>query len=237
MPDWIYEIGHRLMKIPEPKESAKYFSWVQKDWVFLHTYINSFHNYYTNFLKEFDRKLIDKNGVSSFEALHTSTNTDKSYDEVYLELKKRNDAHKNALLRISEAMKAGFYLEAITLQECLISNSLFNFAQAKHKKLNNPTFIKLINEVKSIVSSVSPNISEFLTEIDQWRKKRNDAIHGFIATKNTQLNESQKAFDELSNKTASQGLKLCEQTVQWYKDESVNFVATEFKDDTKKALH
>lgn len=50
--DWIYEIGHCLMGIPEPEESKKYFAWVKEEWLAVYTFINGYHNALASFQKQ-----------------------------------------------------------------------------------------------------------------------------------------------------------------------------------------
>ena len=227
MHKWIYDIGHILITIPEPTESRKYFDWVDEKWVFVFTFVDGFHNYYTEFLKSFDQKLAKEKGYSTFEALHTSMRTDCDFNQAVNQLKKRHSVQNEALLKIQEAMDSDFYLEAITLQECLISNYIFNYLQSKGKSLKRPSFSKILFECGKI-KSASPESKSLFKKVDKWRVKRNKAIHGFISSKIDSHSQSQNNFLKFSKTTAGKGLELCQAVCDWYGYESVNFIPTKF---------
>lgn len=224
MPHWIYNIGHTLMNLPEPETPGKYFEWVDEEWVFVYSFINGFHNFYSEFLKEFDKKTTAKNGLSLFEALHKSINDNVDFDQAIEQIKKRNFAQSDALEKINKAIEAGFYLEAITLQECLISNCLYNYLWAKNKKFKNPSFQKLILEFNKHTKTHK----KMIDEIDSWRVKRNKALHGYIESKIEALSESQDNFLIFSKATAIEGQTLSQNICYWYTNESVNFMETRF---------
>lgn len=223
---WIYHIGHTLMGIPEPDSPSKYFDWVKPEWVFVFTFINGFHNYFFDKLKKIDRESANKKGYSAFETLHKATFNKLDFDQAANEIKKRNSARTEALERINIAIESGFYLEAITLQECLMSNCLYNYLQAKNVYANSLSFQKLIYFCKSKIESV-PDI-DLLNEIDGWRTRRNKSIHGFIESNSELLSKSQSNFDIFSKKTSLEGQVLCRRTCDWYLNESINFIPTEF---------
>lgn len=227
MDKWIYDIGHILINIPEPTESKKYFNWVNEKWIFIFTFIDGFHNFYTEFLKSFDQEIAKKEGYSLFEALHTSMRTDCDFNQAINQLKTRHSVQNEALLKIQEAMDSDFYLEAITLQECLISNYIFNYLQSKGKSLKRPSFSKILFECEKI-KSASPESKSLFKKVDKWRVKRNKAIHGFISSKIESHSQSQNNFLKFSKTTAGKGLELCQAVCDWYGYESVNFIPTKF---------
>lgn len=233
MHEWIYQIGHTLIGIPEPNVPSKYFDWVKPEWIFVYTFINGFHNYITELQKKIDKEQAKESGYSYFEALHRAVTNDIDYDQAVNEIKKRNSAHDEALKRINIAMDSGFHLEAITLQECLISNCLYNYLQSiPSKNINSLTLNNLILLCKSKIK-LDSNIC-LLNEIDKWRSKRNTAIHGFIKSKAELLSKSQIDFDKFSKETSQEGQVLCKKICEWYLNESINFIPTEFDIEEKK---
>lgn len=230
MPHWIYNIGHTLMRIPEPESPSKYFGWVRSEWVFVHSFINGFHNFFTELQKDIDKRSVKDRGFLLFEALHKSTSSDVDFDQVANVLKRRNIAQNEAEERIDLAISEGFYLEAITLQECLISNCLYNYLQSINLKAKGLSFQKLISLCKS-KCDIGDNL---LNQIDDWRIKRNKSIHGYIESKASLLSDSQNDFTLFSKETSLEGQVLCRRTCEWYLSESVDFVPTEFPRSDKK---
>jgi hypothetical protein len=235
--DWIYEIGHSLMEIPEPEEPGKYFAWAKEEWLAVHTFINGYHNAFLSFQKEFDREGISKSGYSLFEALHVARAKDIDFDEAVNQLKARHGAYRAAIDQITKALQDGYYLEAIALEECLISNCLFNFLNGNGSKLSNPSFHTLLKEVSDRHDTACDHPRELLGELDKWRKARNTAIHGFISATSVELDFSRSNFHESVKATALSGEEYCKAIVSWYEVECVNFVRHEFPRERKVTVH
>lgn len=235
--DWIYEIGHTLMGIPDPEEPAKYFSWAKEEWLAVHTFINGYHNAFMVFQKSFDKECIKKSGYSLFEALHLARAKDIDFDDAVSQLKARHDAYQAALGQISKAVKDGYYLEAIALEECLISNCLFNFLDGTGTKLSNPSFHTILKELSDKRDSAYEYPRELLGELDKWRKARNTAIHGFITARSAELDSSRATFHESTKATATLGNEHCKALVSWYEGECVNFIRHEFPSAQPRSIH
>ena len=235
--EWIYEIGHSLMGIPELEEPGKYFAWAKEDWVAVHTFINGYHNAFMSFQKEFDRKNIAKSGYSVFEALHVARAKNIDLDEAISQLKTRHDSYQAAMGQISKALHDGYYLEAIALEECLISNCLFNFLDGTGASLSNPSFHTLLKEISAKQDSAYNWPRELLGELNKWRKARNSAIHGFISSTSSELDLSRANFYESTKATAVLGEGYCKAVVSWYELECVNFVRHEFPREQNATVH
>ncbi|MFG3452560.1 hypothetical protein [Stutzerimonas stutzeri] len=235
--DWIYDIGHALMGIPEPDEPSKYFAWVDEEWLAVHTFINGYHNSFMKFQKNFDRESISSKGYSLFEALHLSRLKNIDFDDAVRTLITRHESYQAALDQATKALRDGYYLEAITLEECLISNCLFNFIDASGTKLFNPSFHTLLKELANKKTSAYELPRELLVNLDIWRKARNEAIHGFISAKSDAMVESRIDFDEQIKKTAIEGESYCRAIVSWYEVECVNFIRHEFPSKQKNVVH
>lgn len=235
--DWIYDIGHILMGIPEPEEGRKYFAWVKEDWLAVYTFINGYHNAFVSFQKKHDIKMMRKSGYSLFEALHLAGAKDINFDEAVSQLKGRHDSYQAAMSQISKSLEDGYYLEAITLEECLISNCLFNFLDATGSKLFTPSFHTLLKEISDKQDSAYDYPCELLSELDKWRKARNIAIHGFISSTSMELDRSRVNFHQSAKATALMGEEYCKAVVSWYEVECVNFVRHEFPPEKKDTVH
>ena len=235
--DWIYEIGHTLMGITEPDEIEKYFDWVNEEWLAVYTFINGYHNAFASFLKRFDRESIEKTGYSRFEALHLARTKDISFDEAVELLKTRHESYQSALAQISEALRDGYFLEAIALEECLISHCLFNFLSNTGTTLSNPSFHTLLTKILTREGAAYDFPHELFREVNKWRESRNTAIHGFITSRTGELSQSRTDFRTLTEATARAGDDFCKSIVTWHELECVNFIRHEFPSRLNKALH
>lgn len=226
--EWIYQIGHGLMKIPEPEEPSKYFEWVKEEWIAVHGFINGYHNAFFSFQKEFDRKGIRDKGYSAFEALHLSRHRNLDFDAAVEILKARHDSYQAALARVGQATADGYFLEAISLEECLISNCLFNYLNNTGTSLDNPSFKLLLTAIRKNAQGLDGSSMSLFKKIDAWRVARNKAIHGFITATSDSLNQSRQSFQQSTETTAKEGETLCESVVSWYELECVNFIPHQF---------
>ncbi|MBN6715283.1 hypothetical protein JSY17_14920 [Pseudomonas capsici] len=234
---WIYEIGHSLMGIPEPEEPGKYFAWAKEEWLAVYTFINGYHNALISFQKHFDQSNISQSGYSLFEALHLARAINIDFDEAVSQLKVRQQAQQAAMAQIAKAMKDGYYLEAITIEECLISNCLFNFLDGIGTRLPRPSFHKLLKTMANKQCSAHAYPTELLLKIDTWRCARNTAIHGFISSTTVEFDASHTHFQESAKITATAGEEYCKAIVSWYELECVNFVKHEFPSERKKTVY
>ncbi len=209
----------------------------KEDWLAVYTFINGFHNSLMSFQKQFDKENISQSGYSLFEALHISRAKGIDFDEAVSHLKARHHAHQAAIGKISKALQDGYYLEAIALEECLISNCFFNFLDGAGTKLSGSSFHKLIKAVTDKQDSAYAYPAELLLDVDKWRIARNTAIHGFISSTTIEFDASCANFHESAKATAILGEEYCKAVVSWYEVECVNFVRHEFPSEIKKTMH
>lgn len=89
----------------------------------------------------------------------------------------RHELYADVLARINQSYENGYYIEAITLLESIISDRLESICNEVNQN-NDDAFSMLgtlINHAKRI--DVSEDWSDILNKLDEWRKKRNSAIH------------------------------------------------------------
>lgn len=225
---WIYCIGHELIGIPEPETSNKYYGWVDEDWAFSYTFIDGWHNCFFDFIKKVDRDKLTQYGYSMLEALHKATNEDIDYSEALTSLMERHIHHEEGIQRIKTAIAEGFYLEAVTLEECIISNYLNSFLKAKKINLNNPTFATLLGKIRSGNLLKDERLIALFNEINQWRKQRNLAIHGFVTAREPGSDNSLASFISFAQNTSEMGISYVEQVKEWYNDACVEYVEHRF---------
>lgn len=235
--DWIFHIGYTLMDLPEREGPGKYYDWVKPEWVHVYAYIDGHHNRWSDSIKEVDRQLIEEGRASLLETLHKAHNEDIDFEEAEAVLSARKKAQQSALARIKETVNAGFYLEAITLQECLISNCLFNYITAKNEGKVSDSLYELLKTLKRKKSSLQVEDRPLFNAVDSWRLSRNKAMHGFIKSQTDQLQGSLDEFTRFSEETAKQGQELCQKVCSWYDDQSVNFMNMRFPQPKQTSVH
>ena len=99
--------------------------------------------------------------------------------------KVKYDAYKEAFARIKAANESNFFLEAVAIQEAIISDRLKSHLGhlGKIPKRNRPTLFDLAETWKSENQGRNLEIKINLPElVDQWRVLRNQAVHGLICT-------------------------------------------------------
>lgn len=115
------------------------------------------------------------------------------------------------------------------MQECLISNYLYNFLRSSGINANGISFQKLVMKCKNS----SKNSEDLFDRIDNWRIKRNNAIHGFVESSVQSFSDSQEKFDLFSRETSMEGERLCKNVCDWYLKKAVNFISTEFPEEDR----
>lgn len=237
---WVFEIGQRTPGTTQGRQGQPYLKWAKKEWITVYTFIHAFHNQLVSFLKRVDHENMKENGVSSFEALHVAQTEGIKFDEATKLLKLRHKSYHDALVQIQAAIDQEFFLEAVTIEECVISNCLWNFAKyTSDTAPRSTTLHKLISATVQLANKAEENPIELLSQLDNWRKLRNTAIHGFVTADGMQFWNGRSGFTKSSKATATQGLELTSATVHWYENEAVNFIKTRSDafDDADGTIH
>jgi hypothetical protein len=92
---------------------------------------------------------------------------------------KRFELYKRAIQQFNEALEAGFFLEAITICESLITDRLESRCAELGKSLAFQNLGRLIKELKQIETDAE--IRKIITtELDDWRENRNTALHEIV---------------------------------------------------------
>lgn len=224
--DWISLIGSDILNIPDKEWRREYFGWAKESWHFTHTFLSGFHNALYSFAKKMDLKWMHEGATSNFETLHLSLSENIDYDVAKRQLDIRNKAWHAAAIRIKKSIDDGYYLEAITLSENFISNLLFNLLSSKSTANADLNFNGLIQKTKKLLTEAEE--VELLESLDQWRKRRNDAIHNFITSSIDDLTANTNTLDHISVETAKQGQDLAGKVLDLYRAAAVNFVQHNF---------
>jgi hypothetical protein len=112
-------------------------------------------------------------------------------------------AHK----RISAALEAGYFLEAITIIESILADRLEARLAWIHGKCHFSTLGTLVGELSGRKSSESAEARQLYNEILQWADRRNRALHQMVKLAEGS-NETWAEKYEQAHDTAIKGEKL-----------------------------
>jgi len=130
--------------------------------------------------------------------------------------KTKYDAYTEAFARIKAANESNFFLEAVAIQEAIISDRLKSHLGhlGRLPKRNRSTLSDLVEAWKS--ESQGPNIEikiNLAELVDQWRVLRNQAVHGLVST------PSVDDFLNSAKAAAKTGEVLTRAVCDWHKRE------------------
>jgi hypothetical protein len=135
-------------------------------------------------------------------------------------------SYREAWARIKEAIKAGFYLEAVTLEESIISDRRISHlvgigAIKRQEKLHQyPGLGGLISKWKqqeTILDWTPADSCSLQTAVDDWRNRRNAVVHGMVKSHPGTPTEDIADFLELSREAVRCGEKLARAVCRWHK--------------------
>jgi len=132
------------------------------------------------------------------------------------------DSYSEVFKRMDLAIKSGFFIEALAIQEAIISdrlNSYINFSNPEFIK-KNKTFGQLVAEWKKqfpeeIKDKVKLNLP---VTVDIWRGLRNEAVHGIVKSTPGTATKAVKQFVEDGQAAALMRRDLARAVCKWHKD-------------------
>lgn len=122
----------------------------------------------------------------------------------------RYTRYRKVLRRYKEAMEQGFYLEAVTLMESIISDRLES--TINHVSNNNHSYlplgklIKLFDE-KEIKGKISEDFLTIVKTISEWKNQRNKALHE-MAKLDDEPNQTFETLYDSAKQTAEEGYAI-----------------------------
>jgi hypothetical protein len=135
------------------------------------------------------------------------------------------DSYREAWSRIKLAQENDFFLEAITIQESLISDRLISYLSrptasnplSKDKKGQWPSFSNLIKSWRSEFPNGLQvgSYTDLISAVDQWRKVRNEAIHAIVKSEPGQPTQPIDLFLTKAKEAAEQGERLAREICNW----------------------
>jgi hypothetical protein len=118
--------------------------------------------------------------------------------------------YKLAFDRLDESLEQGWLLEAISLEESIITDRLLSVLQTKGMAASSKQSLgNLIAQAKKAVTGRDELIEgDVLHELDQWRDARNECVHAFCKLDDHAYAEnSAEIFSEMWQ-TAKKGREL-----------------------------
>lgn len=128
-------------------------------------------------------------------------------------------SYKEAYNKMSTAMKFGYYLEAIAIQESIISDRLLSFVIGKRLKLKNntPEKISKVSLNNLIEISKSYMIEKLFNDLDKFRNKRNTCMHSMVKSFPGKPTMIVTDFNFLAKETCEEGKTLTREVLKWHR--------------------
>jgi hypothetical protein len=135
------------------------------------------------------------------------------------------ESYREAWSRIKLAQENHFFLEAITIQESIISDRLISFLSrpespkplSKKKNGQFPSFSQLIQHWRSEFSDTSVACPDLIDAVDQWRRIRNEAIHAIVKSDPGEPTQPIELFLQKAKEAAEEGERLTKEVCKWCK--------------------
>jgi hypothetical protein len=140
------------------------------------------------------------------------------------------ESYREAWSRIKHAQGNGFFLEAITIQESIISDRLIVFLArpeaenrlCKDRKGRWPSFGQIIErwrksfpDEQAFPAGLEGRVSNLVDEVDQWRCDRNQAIHAIVKSDPGQPTQNIDLFLQQAKEVAERGERLAKAVSNW----------------------
>jgi hypothetical protein len=119
--------------------------------------------------------------------------------------------YKLAFDRLDEALEEGWLLEAISLEESIITDRLLSILTSTELAVSSKQSLgNLIAQAKKLMTGSGSLVeSDLFHELDQWREERNECIHAFCKLDDhTYADKSAEIFSEKMWETAKKGREL-----------------------------
>jgi hypothetical protein len=134
-------------------------------------------------------------------------------------------SYQEAWTRIKQAQKQDFYLEAVTLEESIITDRLISYLVKKgviepSARLSKYSFSRLIQLWKEQNDPIqikvqSIEIENLQIEVDAWRARRNNVVHGMVKSYPGHPTEDLVNFIAEAKATAKEGEILAYAVSRW----------------------
>ena len=139
---------------------------------------------------------------------------------------KKYEAYREAWTRIKQAQENGFFLEAITIQESIISDRLISFLSRPGadntytQQRENQSFFSFSKLIRCWRAEVPVPIqidgfTDLIYAVDVWRESRNGAVHAIVKFDHTDEAQTIDTFLQAAMKVAIEGEQLARAVSKW----------------------
>lgn len=132
-------------------------------------------------------------------------------------------SYKEAYSKMNNAIKLGFYLEAITIQESIISDRLLSFVIGKNiVRISENELHKSEVNFSNLLKKTKDFMSEYKTlpdELELFRKDRNTCVHLLVKSFPGKPTIDVLNFNSLARETSVKGKRLTRKVLEWHKTE------------------
>ncbi len=142
---------------------------------------------------------------------------------------KKYESYREAWSRIKLSQENHFFLEAITIQESIISDRLISFLSrptsskplSQNRNGKFPSFGKLIERWSSEFPDglQSGSYLNLTKAVDQWRDMRNEAIHTIVKSEPGKPTQPIDEFLQKAKAIAEEGERLAREVCKWSQKE------------------
>lgn len=121
--------------------------------------------------------------------------------------------YRFAFKRMDEAMEEGWLMEAITIQESILSGRLLSALNYKEIKVNpRDSFSSLIDRFRKYLAHEDALVEPLATRLHEWRIKRNHTLHSICRDIDDPYDENTVTkFENQLVDTAGEGRTLVEE--------------------------
>ena len=132
-------------------------------------------------------------------------------------------SYREAWARVKQAQQHGFYIEAVTIEESIISDRLTSYLVdaglvARQRRLKDyPAFGNLINAwrrwandqlARKMDRENRDKLVLLIDSVDLWRQKRNQIIHAIVKSHPHTATTEIESFVKLAEDAADEGMRL-----------------------------
>lgn len=137
------------------------------------------------------------------------------------------EAYREAWSRIKSAQENLFFLEAITIQESIISDRIISFlshsTEANQRRRDNScqylSLYKLIERWRAEFPNTikSGKYQDLINALNEWRLARNETIHAIVKSNPADISQDIDLFLKKAKETAEEGEQIAREICNWCK--------------------
>lgn len=132
-------------------------------------------------------------------------------------------SYREAWARIKLAVKQGFFLEAVTIEESIVSDRMLSFLEKTcgivlgGHSLNNISkeWLKQAKDHCSADSEEGRTAQELFARLNSWREHRNKVVHGIVKSRVARLDDHIDNFLDGAATAAVEGEKIARAIDRW----------------------